>query len=109
MQAAVTNIRANQANVPSQMILERLIERVSFPIDQPKVPAAGQIETARVRLPKNKSEVLLALDSDLELFDQCLANFVEFKRGAVQLIFDQFRDQPGINGVLGDQDENLET
>ena len=67
-----------------------------------------------VRLPKNKSELVQALDSDLNLINECLASHVEFKRSSVQLIFDRFRhgaDAPfGFgNGVLGDQDENLET
>jgi hypothetical protein len=67
---------------------------------------------AKVRLPTNQTELILALDTDLKITSECLNSYVEFKRQSVQLIFDRFAanmDNDVIGGIGGDQDENLET
>jgi len=41
-------------------------------------------------LPKNQAELILALDNDLSITNECLTSYVEFKRRSVQMIFDHF-------------------
>jgi len=49
----------------------------------------------------------MALDHDLNITNECLNSYVEFKRNSVQLIFDQFGNME--NDGMGDQDGDLET
>ena len=62
-------------------------------------------------MPRNHAELILALDQDLQITNECLSSYVEFKRSAVQLIFDQFGDMDNdvLGAMGGDHDENLET
>jgi hypothetical protein len=63
------------------------------------------------RLPRNRAELILALDHDLGITDECLTSYLEFKRIAVQIIFDQFgsTENDAIGGLGGDHDGDLET
>lgn len=64
----------------------------------------------KCNLPKNQEELISALDNDLKITNECLSSYVEFKRNAVQLIFEQFGDLDNeLIGVIGEQVENLET
>ena len=80
-----------------------------------RAPDGGEQQAQRLLhtgdLPKNHAELILALDQDLQITNECLSSYVEFKRSSVQLIFDQFGDMDNdvLGAMGGDHDENLET
>ena len=73
--------------------MKNLIDRTAFPIQETEED-----------LPTNKSELILALDLDLGITNECLSSYVEFKRNSVQLIFEQFgnMENDGMGGLNGD-------
>jgi hypothetical protein len=80
---------------------------MAFPIQ-----TGGLASQFNVRMPINKSELIIALEDDIKLVNECLTAYVEFKRISVQFIFDRFAADIGndaIGGLAGDQDANLET
>ena len=117
MRQCVGHLRRNSSVLSSQQVLRKLVEGTAFPIlmvkEGKEVCALQQaLSLAKVRLPKNQTELILALDSDLKLTTECLYAYVEFKRQSVQLIFDRFAanmENEMIGGLGGDHDENLET
>lgn len=73
-----------------QTILQKLIMNVSYPLAKNK------------NLPKNRQELIQVLDEELNLTNECLSSYIEFKRGSLTLIFDQIGSQE-------QEQENLET
>ena len=118
MNLCVQNIKRNKSVISSQIILEKLIKGIAFPIAEPEKPGPlnqqNQINSfshLKNRLPKSIAELIVALDNDLSVVDECLTCYVEFKRVSVQMIFDQFgnMENDAIGGLGGDQDGDLET
>ena len=68
MQACIKNIKSKISTLKSQMILQKLIDGVQFPIRD--IASKGQqIDTEGIRLPRNKQELIMALDTDLDLIN----------------------------------------
>jgi hypothetical protein len=124
MNLCVQNIKRNKSVISSQMILEKLIRGTAFPISVPEKGGpwnqSNQINSradndmacpSKNRLPRNQAELILALDHDLGITDECLTSYVEFKRHSVQRIFEQFgnMENDAIGGLGADHDGDLET
>mmetsp|Transcript_14932 Transcript_14932/g.23125 ORF Transcript_14932/g.23125 Transcript_14932/m.23125 type:complete len:143 (+) Transcript_14932:645-1073(+) len=107
MNLCIQNIKQNRSQISSQNILLKLLKGASFPIHPSKAPAPD----VSACLPKSQAELILALDNDLSVTNECLASYVEFKRKSVQTIYDQFGnlDNSVLGGNIGDQDGDLET
>jgi hypothetical protein len=89
-----------------------LIKGVAFPITLPKQlnsPLSKRSE--KDRLPKNTRELVIALDHDIGLSNDCISAYVEFKRQTLSLIFQRYGNQDNdlIGEIGGDQDGDLET
>ena len=92
----VQNIRKNISVISSQTILNKLIQGMQFPLQD--------------KLPKSVGELVVQLDQTLQITNECLAGYVEFKRQSVQQIFDQFGNMDNEELGIGEEhDENLET
>ncbi|CDW85633.1 ubiquitin carboxyl-terminal hydrolase family protein [Stylonychia lemnae] len=80
----------NYSVMSVQTLMHRLIQKISFPLDGKKL------------VPKNRQELLLHLDEELNIANVCLSSYIEFKRVSLSLIFDQLGSQE-------QEQENLET
>lgn len=86
MRQCVDNIKRNVSIISSQAVLKKLIEGTAFPIlskteaGKNQSPLIQAMNFAKVRLPKNQKELILALDSDLKITSECLNSYVEYKR-----------------------------